>query len=185
MWKMATKGGDLRKQILGKSSRLTSSLQRLYDPLNKAKGGFRNSKKTAVQVALSYLQFDKGSGTAFPPFHAKYLADKYLPLEGDCVVFDPCVGWGGRMLGTLCVRRTSKVTYYGTDPERRNSPAYEGIQRRIDIYLRDEIKGKREAKISYQPFEEWIRSAKASRLFGKVDLVLTSPPYFEIGRAHV
>ena len=36
--------------------------------------------------ALSFLQFDKSSGCAFPPFHAKFLADKYLPKDKDSIV---------------------------------------------------------------------------------------------------
>ena len=178
MWKMRTKGGDLKQLILSKDKRLVSTLDRLFDPTNQGKEGFRDYKKTAVRVALSYMEFDKGSGTAFPPFHAKYLADKYLPVEGDGIVVDPCAGWGGRLLGTLCVKRTGKVTYYGIDPETHNKPAYEGLERRINVWLKKELTGERTATIAYIPFEDWLKTKNAKSLRGTVDLVFTSPPYF-------
>lgn len=178
MWKMSTKGGDVRELILNKSNSLIRSLDRLFDPTDVAKEKIRTNKQSAVLNALRYMEFDKGSGTAFPPFHAKYFADKYLPRSGKCIVLDPCVGWGGRMLGSLLVNRRDQVTYYGTDPEKRNKSAYEGITRRVQIWLKKEVQGKRSAKIYYRPFEDWIKSATARKLRGVVDLAITSPPYF-------
>src|ERR1035441_2355031 len=139
----------------------------------RATAGFRNERLSAIRNILSFLHCDKSSGTAFPPFHAKFLADTFLPKEGDGVVVDPCAGWGGRLLGTLCVKRTGHVHYYGIDPEKRNKPAYEGLERRVNIWLKEELKGTRSARIFYKPFEDWIRSKSAKSLFGKVDLMLT------------
>jgi tRNA1(Val) A37 N6-methylase TrmN6 len=118
-------------------------------------------------------------GAAFPPFHAKFFADKYLPTEGDCLVVDPCAGWGGRFLGTLCVKRTDKVTYVGIDPETRNEEAYETIQGYYYKYLKQELKAERASKFFYRPFERWIKTKSAMSLHAKADLVITSPPYFD------
>lgn len=178
MWKMKTKFGDLSEQVLNKDKALITKLDKLFDPTDKAKRGFRKSNLSAVRTALSFIQFDKGSGTAFPPFHARYLADRYLPKEGDGIVVDPCAGWGGRLLGALCVPRTGHVRYIGVDPERRNQHAYEGLRRRVNIWMKKEVLDKRSAKVFVKPFEDWIRTATAKRLYGKVDLVMTSPPYF-------
>jgi tRNA1(Val) A37 N6-methylase TrmN6 len=178
MWKMGTTKGDLPTLITEQSPQLIATLEKLFDGTNKAKDQIRSKKKTAIQNALTYMEWNAGVGTAFPPFHAKFLVDRFLPSEGDSIVFDPCVGWGGRMLGTLCVNRLSCVQYIGTDPEKRNKDAYEGIQRRVSIYLKDEIPGERSAKIYYRPFEDWINTPAANKLKGKVDLVMTSPPYF-------
>jgi tRNA1(Val) A37 N6-methylase TrmN6 len=178
MWKMKTKGGDLAQQITQPSQSLIRSLERLIDPDNSSKAGFRNERQSAIRNILSFLHCDKSSGTAFPPFHAKFLADTFLPKEGDGVVVDPCAGWGGRLLGTLCVSRPGHVHYYGIDPEKPNKPAYEGLERRVNIWLKKELKGTRSARIFYKPFEDWIRSKSAKSLFGKVDLMMTSPPYF-------
>jgi tRNA1(Val) A37 N6-methylase TrmN6 len=127
---------------------------------------------------LNYLEFQMGSGCAFPPFHAKFLADRYLPKDADGIVVDPCAGWGGRLLGTLLINRRHHVQYIGIDPEERNREAYEGLTRRATVYLKKEITGTRDCTIYYQPFEDWIVSSNARKLYGKVDLVITSPPYF-------
>ena len=82
------------------------------------------------------------------------------------------------MLGTLCVPREGAVRYVGVDPNKNNRFAYEGLQRRVSIYLRQEIRGTRSAQMFYRPFEDWIRSATAQRFMGKADLCMTSPPYF-------
>lgn len=178
IWKMKTKGGSLSEQISTSTPSLIKSLDRLFDPFVKSKAGFRKPTKSAIVNAISYLEFDKGSGCAFPPFHAKFLADKYLPKDGNSIVLDPCAGWGGRLLGTLLVNRPNHVQYIGIDPEERNRNAYEGLTRRATVWLKKEIMGTRDSFIYYQPFEDWIVSKDAKALFGKVDLIMTSPPYF-------
>ena len=173
MWKMATKMGDLRSLVLARDPRLVRSMLAQYrrdkSPLFK--------DDAFLPSLLKFWQFQFGNGTAFPPFHARFFADRFLPAEGG-VVIDPCAGWGGRLLGALCVPRDGAVRYIGVDPNKHNQFAYEGLERRITIWLRREIRGKRSATMFYRPFEEWIRSATAKRYHGTADLVLTSPPYF-------
>lgn len=184
MWQMATKQGSLAEQIAKQSPALVNKLNALLDGKNVGKRSLRVSTKTAIQNILSFMQFDNGVNAAFPPFHAKFLADTFLPKEGDCLVVDPCAGWGGRLLGTLCVNRTAKVRYFGVDPEKRNKDAYENLLKRVQVYLKAEVKGPREADFSYRPFEDWITSPKAESMKGKVDLVMTSPPYFSAENYH-
>ena len=178
MWRMATRQGDLEEMILNRDHKLCRKLSRLFDGQNNGKELFRRTNRTAIENALSYLQVETGVGTAFPPFHARFLADRFLPKKGKCLVIDPCAGWGGRLLGTLCVRREDRIHYIGVDPEARNKAAYEGILRRIQIYLNNEIKGVRTARFFSRPFEEWIETKTALNLTGRADLVITSPPYY-------
>jgi len=178
MWKMKTKGGDLVEEIADRGSSLVTSLKRFFNPAVTSMELLRNYRDSAVINVLAYFKFDKGVGTAFPPFHAKYFADKYLPRDGDGIVVDPCAGWGGRMLGTLCVNRPGHVRYYGVDPERRNQVAYKGLMRRLNHYLKRELSGKRTGRVFISPFEDWIQSKFALKLRRQVDLVITSPPYF-------
>lgn len=179
MWKMKTKGGDLAEDIINRSPSLIRLLEKLLDQTNRSTEGFRIYRKTTVQTVLFFLQVHRGVGTAFPPQHAKFFADRYLPKDGDGIVFDPCAGWGGRLLGSLCVNRTGHVQYYGVDPERRNKDAYDGLERRINIYLKRELTGTRSATLYYRPFEAFIKTQAAKKLFGRCDLVMTSPPYFD------
>jgi hypothetical protein len=178
MWQMATKQGDLPRMIQSAETQLVRKLDRFLDGQNKGKSSFRNKSRTSIQNVLAYLQIETGVGTAFPPFHARFFAEQYLPKTGRCLVVDPCAGWGGRLLGTLCVNREDPVMYIGIDPEKRNQEAYENLYGRVRKYLRSEIAGERYMKMFYRPFEDWIHTAYAKRLHGKADLVVTSPPYF-------
>jgi hypothetical protein len=177
MWKMETKGGNLRKKIEEQPASFVRTLEKLFDSRHEAKEGFRN-ESSAIRVALKFLQYDHSSGTAFPPFHARFFADKFLPKDGDGIVVDPCAGWGGRLLGTLMIPRATQVSYFGIDPQKTNKSAYDGLIRRVNVWLKKEIEGKRTAQIYYKPFEDWVHSVSAKKLMGCVDLVFTSPPYF-------
>jgi len=168
----------LTKLIEEQDERIIRRLKKFLDPDNAGKEMFRRRGISAILNILKYWQMDFGVGAAFPPFHAKFLADKFLPQKGRCLVIDPCAGWGGRLFGSLCVNRTSPVKYIGIDPEKRNKEAYEGLLTRINTYMEKEIKAKRYGKFYYHPFEDWILSASAKKLYGKADLVMTSPPYF-------
>jgi methylase of polypeptide subunit release factors len=179
MWKMKTRRGDLAEDIISKSPALIRILEKLLDHTNRSIEGFRNYRTTTVQNVLCFLQANRSVGAAFPPHHAKFFADRYLPKDGDGIVFDPCAGWGGRLLGSLCVNRTGHVHYYGVDPEKRNKDAYEGLTRRINVWLKRELTGKRSSTLYYRPFEVFIKTQAAKKLFGRCDLVITSPPYFQ------
>jgi tRNA1(Val) A37 N6-methylase TrmN6 len=179
MWQMVTAQGSLKELISKQHESIVRRIAKLFDPKNQGKAQFRKEGRKALQVLYSYLQMTYSVGAAFPPFHAKFLADKYLPTEGDCLVVDPCAGWGGRLLGTLCVKRKDKVTYVGIDPETRNEEAYETIQGYYYKYLKQDLKAERDSKFFYRPFERWIKTKSALLLHGKADLVITSPPYFD------
>jgi len=106
------------------------------------------------------------------------LVDYYAPKTGPVVVLDPCAGWGGRLLGTLAIPRTAPVRYVGVDPNGVMQSAYERLTFRITHYLRNESSlGKRDASVAQLPFEDWLTTAEAKRLRGKVDIAITSPPY--------
>jgi tRNA1(Val) A37 N6-methylase TrmN6 len=178
MWQMSTRQGHLSKLIENQDERIVRRVSQILNPEIKGKRIFRRENVSAILSIIHYLQMEFGVATAFPPFHAKFLADKFLPQKGRCLVVDPCAGWGGRLFGTLCVNRRSPVKYVGIDPEKRNKEAYEGLLRRINVYMKKEIKAKRYGQFFYRPFEDWIVSASAKKLYGKADLVMTSPPYF-------
>lgn len=177
MWRMATKFGDVSKDIQAKDSKLVRRLEKLVDPQNKGKELFRAKNGSVLLTLTRYLEGQYNVRTAFPPFHARFLADLYLPADSDSIIVDPCAGWGGRLIGTLLVNRRNRVEYIGVDPNGNNQEAYEGLLRRVG-YLRKEIRGERAGRVYCRPFEKWIRTPDAKQLFGRVDLVMTSPPYW-------
>ena len=89
--------------------------------------------------------------------------DKDSPLEGTeaGTVWDPSMGYGGRLLGAIA----AGVNYIGTDP---CIPTYEGLEHLRDNYGRSDKRYelRREGSETYVPPEE------------SLDFVMTSPPYF-------
>lgn len=100
--------------------------------------------------------FGLTKNTMFRPHLAKMICDYYKPS----VVLDPCAGWGGRMLGVVA----SGAKYIAYEP---NIETYKhlkelafflGIQDKVELYNED--------------------SGKVN--FPTHDLVLTSPPYYNL-----
>lgn len=62
---------------------------------------------------------------------------------------------------------------------RQRTSGYKTLAERVTKHLAPrDVKGKRSARVVPKPFEDWIETKDAKALYGKVDLVLTSPPYF-------
>jgi hypothetical protein len=84
-------------------------------------------------------------------------------------VLDPCIGWGGRMLGTLAA--FPDTHYVGFEPDENTYAALLKILK--DDAIPEEVR--RRATIHKQPAETGI-----SQLNGLFDMILTSPPYFNL-----
>lgn len=100
--------------------------------------------------------FGLTKNTMFRPHLAKMICDYYKPT----IVLDPCAGWGGRMLGVVA----SGAKYIAYEPNTETYKHLEevasflGIQDKVELYNED--------------------SGKA--IFPAHDLVLTSPPYYNL-----
>ena len=157
---------------------LFTRIYRLLDIDDATKAAYRNYTNEVLREIYGHLLQHYNLRSAFPPYHARFLVDYYAPKEGPVVVLDPCAGWGGRLLGTLAIPRTSSVRYVGTDPNTDIQSAYKRLTHRITHYLRSEQSlGKREANVAPLPFEDWLKTKAAHNLRGKVDVAITSPPY--------
>ena len=97
--------------------------------------------------------------TMYRPLMAKMIVDHYNAK----VVLDPCAGWGGRMLGALA----SGAEYHAFEPNRETHynllrlAEYLNVMDRVNIICDDFLNVK-------------------SHNIPKVDLVLTSPPYWDL-----
>jgi hypothetical protein len=87
-------------------------------------------------------------------------------------VYDFCAGWGGRLLGALCSNR--EIKYVGTDVNTNNKGCYEALG---EFYNKN-CNGTNEYEIYYEPAELIHKNKSFQKHKGKIDLVLTSPPYF-------
>jgi hypothetical protein len=86
-------------------------------------------------------------------------------------VFDPCSGWGGRMLGTLAA---GQDTYYcGCEPDKNTCNGLLNILSDSAIPESDSDR----AEIWNEPVEKVLPQIMKE---DKYDMILTSPPYFNL-----
>ena len=126
----------------------------------------------------------------FPPLTARYLYEKYTEhIEQDepLNIYDPSSGWGGRILGAMSSLK--RIHYIGTDPNTDNFIDELGITRYE--YVANFFNSKaletnnfwEEEKNTYHLFQEGSEHIGNHPDFqqykGKLDMVFTSPPYFD------
>lgn len=125
----------------------------------------------------------------FPPLTAKYIYQKYtdhIKDKSDLTIYDPSSGWGGRILGAMSVD-DRQLHYVGTDPNTDNY--LPEINKSRYEYLADWFNENTNGgnpffghRNTYELFqdgsEEIADNPKFQKYKGKLDLVFTSPPYF-------
>ena len=87
-------------------------------------------------------------------------------------VLDPCVGWGGRMLGTLAA--SPHTTYTGCEPDPNTYSSLKKIV--MDNALPEEVR--KRAILLQAPAETGLDQIR--RMGSLYDMILTSPPYFNL-----
>ena len=127
----------------------------------------------------------------FPPLTAKLLYEKFTDhidnQEQTFHIYDPSSGWGGRILGAMSSRKN--IHYVGTDPNPDNLGRYQAVadfynNNCVDDFSENFNKFFNVEKQSntYEVFSdgsELISNNPAFQKYkGKLDVVFTSPPYF-------
>lgn len=102
--------------------------------------------------------------TFFKPSTAKHLVQRFTPENG--VVFDPCAGWGGRLLGTLSCGRE----YIGCDTNPHIVGMAEAMTEAIGGI------GQYAYTIHNKSCLDWSNEADGEK-FDWADFAFTSPPY--------
>ncbi len=115
-------------------------------------GGIRKALRNYTNVQ---------SVSNFRPSVAKMIYEKY----GGHSVYDPCMGFGGRLLGAITSNNV--MEYVGCDPSVKT---YEGLVKMVKnlSHIKDGFK----AELNNCGSEEFVENKK-------FDLVFTSPPYFD------
>ena len=126
----------------------------------------RNNRRTHstpyVSEIIRQLGFSNGltKVTMYRPTLTKLIMDKYNPQR----VLDICVGWGGRMLGSVC---NPNIYYTGIEP---CTKTYEGL-----------VKMKESLNLTNATLYHNTAQNILPTLDDKsYDLALTSPPYFNL-----
>lgn len=103
------------------------------------------------------------SGLPNTSFYRPHFAKQLISMSGieSGVLFDPCAGWGGRMLGTLA----GGWEYIGVDP---NKDAIDDLRLILSTIGRD-------ANLSLSAVED-------TEIPERADIVLTSPPFYDLER---
>ena len=172
--------GDIPSESVAKSGKVTKFfyLIRWYD---KTDGIF---PKILQVFRLSCGQ----PAVNFPALTAKYLYETYTShVDEPITIYDSSSGWGGRIIGAMSMRK--KAHYVGTDPNPDTSGRYQAV---ADFYNNNCIDNESE---TFQKFFEVEKKSNTYEVFtdgselignnpefqkykGKLDMVFTSPPYF-------
>ena len=126
----------------------------------------------------------------FPPLTARWIYERYTKhIEQDepLNIYDPSSGWGGRILGAMSSLK--RIHYIGTDPNTDNyidelgKTRYEYV---ADFFNNEVLETNpfwEEDKNTYHLFQdgsEFIGNNPEFQTYkGTLDLVFTSPPYFD------
>lgn len=125
------------------------------------------------QLWLSWIRRAVFMAAGLPnsSFYRPHFAKQIIEITGlnQGTLFDPCAGWGGRMLGTLA----AGWRYRACEP---NPTTHANLDRML-TWLKGMHPTQLDAEISPGPAETFDISSVAP-----VDVVLTSPPYFDLER---
>lgn len=106
------------------------------------------------------------AGLANSSFYRPHLSKQIISMtkKKNGTLFDPCAGWGGRMLGAVAC----DWNYISCEP---NIETYNNLLKIVNF-----IDKKDNVTIHNQPVEDYLQRNDLKN----VDVVLTSPPYFNL-----
>ena len=152
---------------------------RIYKKGNRVfPSGFKSFRIGYIQPAVN-----------FPPMTAKYLYERFtndIKSQETIKIFDPSSGWGGRILGAMCCRDDRNILYIGTDPNPDNFYSAGGSKYADvgDFYNTRTYRSNpffsstNDYEIYQLGSEEIHKNEDFQKHRGSIDLVFTSPPYF-------
>lgn len=122
------------------------------------------------------MSFRFGVATNFSPIIAKQLYEKYAQSVNDCPVrvLDMCAGWGGRFLGFWTSKNVQHYT--GIDPNANVIASCTRMAQWLTAHAQDNTKTFK----LYNDCAENVEWCAADEFFGRYDVMLTSPPYFDL-----
>lgn len=126
---------------------------------------------------LSGVRMTGSVPTNFKPMNAQAIFERFTPEGG--VIWDPCTGFGGRMLGALTSRKNFK--YVGTDPSTEVMHRLHKLGETIVDTLEGEINDDGSIYEAEGRYELHCCGAEDLELpENSIDFVFTSPPYADL-----
>ena len=139
--------------------------------------GFASFRIGYIQVAVN-----------FPPLTAKYLYERYtnhIKQDNAIHIYDPSSGWGGRILGAMSVRDDRVIHYIGTDPNSDNHHGTGSRYGQLASFFNEKTYRSNPFFSHTNTFEVFCEGSEVikdnpsfQKYKGKIDLIFTSPPYF-------
>lgn len=168
---------DLHKKGVIKDYHITNLGREFHDYENFSIRYFKRNEKIVKHIIHILRVGFANIPINFSPLVSRFLYEKYL-LNKKSVVYDPCSGWGGRLLGSITSKKD--ITYIGCDvnSEIFKTRSYE----RIGEFVEKEIGIKSNYKVHQISSTEFNKTDDYKKYKGKVDMILTSPPYFNLER---
>ena len=136
------------------------------------------------------LSLNSQPAVNFPPLTARLLYEKmtdHIEQDEPLNIYDPSAGWGGRILGAMASKK--RIHYIGTDPNTDNfipglnKTRYEYVADFFNQHGLETNPFWEEEKNTYHVFQEGSEHIGNHPDFqqykGKLDMVFTSPPYFD------
>ncbi|MDO9015147.1 MAG: hypothetical protein Q7U84_10315 [Polynucleobacter sp.] len=143
--------------------------------------------KAAYVLPKVFRHLELGAGIApnnFPSAIARLLyqhGTEKCKDQKEVVIYDPSMGFGGRLLGALSLRDRA-VNYIGTDPNTENWIKELGISRYeyMERVFKSHVRYGEQFKGTYicSGSEDVASNKEFIKYKGKVDFIFTSPPYF-------
>tara|TARA_B110000483_G_C18201784_1_gene545576 strand:+ start:814 stop:1935 length:1122 start_codon:yes stop_codon:yes gene_type:complete len=171
---------SITAQKTTKSNRLIKSRQYNLSDVKDHNGTNIEMNWTKDKLKTAFMQLDKPNYTVNASISELLKKFKFSPVtvysplmtkrileELECrTVFDPCIGWGGRMVGTTCIGSSH---YTGCEPCVKT---YQGLERiKNDLGLNSQV------NIINKPVEEALDNELKDMMF---DCCITSPPYYDL-----
>ena len=169
---------NITAQKTTKSNTIIRCYQKHFYDVKNHKGESLNSLWTKENLIKAFNNLDKPNYTVnsslseiirrvkfnpvtiYSPIMTKSILDKY-----NCrTIFDPCIGWGGRMVGTASF---GSYEYIGCEPCVKTYEGLKNICNKLGI----------NAEIHNKPVEDAINNELTDKTF---DMLLTSPPYYDL-----
>lgn len=137
---------------------------------------YYNKNQRIIKKLIHIIRTSSTSTSGnFNPVISKFIYEHYLPKNKKNTVYDPCSGFGGRLLGSFLSKR--KIHYIGTDV---NKSLFEPINsyESLGKFVSKHITSNNSYHIDSISSDEMDESKELKKHMGKVDLIFTSPPYF-------
>jgi hypothetical protein len=125
----------------------------------------------------------------FPIGIAKFIIENSLQYklnnQEEFNIIDPCLGWGGRTVGTLALSSTKRfenkiINFYGTDVHEAIYDRYGMLVEFWNNYICPLPNFHFFKPLEPTPYEDILQDKLFKDKAGTFDLALTSPPYFAI-----